>query len=52
MIIISILKQHFKLQSEGNSKREAILQIQNQKLREESIPSATQKAELPNDTLR
>ena len=52
MIIILILKKHFKPQSEAMSKREAILQIQKQRLREESTPSAIQKAELPNGTLR
>lgn len=52
MIIIVILKKHFKPQSEVISKREAILQTQKQKLREDSTPSASQKAESPNGMLR
>lgn len=52
MVNILILKKHFKPQYEANSKGKAILQIQEQWLREESTPSAIPKAELSNDALR
>lgn len=52
MIITVNPKKHFKPQCEVISKREAILQIEKQWLREESTPSAIQKAELLNGTLR
>lgn len=52
MVIILILRKHFKPKSEVISKGEAILQIQKQTLRGESTPSAIQKAKLSNDKLR